>query len=81
MKTKALVILGLNKPKKKLPLLAKIFGKKYYIRIVEDIKEDEIVFRGHKIYIPANSILFNKGERNETSNISFQVYEDNSKTR
>lgn len=47
--------------KRKLSLFAKIFGNKYYIRIVEDMKEDEIVFIGHKLYIPANSILFNKG--------------------
>lgn len=43
-------------------MLARIFGNKYYMRIVEDMKEDEIVFIGHKLYIPANSILFNKGK-------------------
>lgn len=37
--------------KRKLSLFAKIFGKKYFIRTTDDLKEDEILIIGRKIYI------------------------------
>ena len=37
--------------KRKLSLFAKIFGKKYFIKTTDDLKEDEVLFFGRKIYI------------------------------
>lgn len=37
--------------KRKLSLFAKIFGKKYFIKTTDDLKEDEILISGKKIYV------------------------------
>lgn len=44
-------LFGVKMDKTKLSLFARIFGKKYFIRIVEDMKDDEILIIGRKIYI------------------------------
>jgi len=45
---------------KKLPLWAKLFRRKLYVKIVETgIKDDEIAISMYKLYIPVRSPILN----------------------
>ena len=36
------------------------WGRKYFITYTDKLKEDEILIKGHRIYIPKNTMLIAK---------------------